>query len=236
MIADNLQVVMERVAEACAKANRDPASVRLMAVTKNVTSEAIQEAYGLGLTLFGENRVQEAKRKIEAGVFKDSKICLVGHLQTNKASSAARLFDAVHSVDSRRVAEALSRFSVLYRSKGSREIEVMIEVNIGRDPRKYGVMPEEALGLAQYAVGLPGILLTGLMTVAPGMGDLAMAQGAFRELRTLRDRLVDSGVSMENLKELSMGMSGDYPVAVEEGATVIRLGTALFGPRTGARR
>ncbi|MGI6643656.1 MAG: YggS family pyridoxal phosphate-dependent enzyme [Bacillota bacterium] len=235
MIEDNLEIVMGEVLDACERAHRDPDSVRLMAVTKNVSSEEISEAYSLGLRLFGENRVQEARTKTEAGVFGDSKICLIGHLQTNKASLAARLFDAVHSVDSTRVVDALSRFSVLYRPKG-RGVEVMIEVNVGRDPRKHGVMPEDAYDLAKHTIGLPGVTLTGLMTVPPGMGDLAMARQAFRELRTLRDRLVDLRIDAENLNELSMGMSGDYQVAIEEGATIIRLGTALFGPRAGSRR
>lgn len=229
MIAQNLKTVKEKIEESCKRVGRDPSSVRLMAVTKNVSPALIRKALELGITDFGENRVQEARRKVSEGVFSNARVSLIGHLQTNKASMAVRIFDEIHSIDSLKIASAVSRFSLKYR-KGEL-IPVLLEVNIGRDPRKYGCMPEEAFDLAFKIMELPGIRLSGLMTIAPGYGDLEIARKAFRDLRVLREELISRGIPRDNLSELSMGMSSDYEVAIEEGATIVRLGTALFGPR-----
>ncbi len=226
MIASNLKAVLDKINTACEISSRDPNTVDLMAVTKKVSEEVIGKAYDAGIRLFGENKVQEARPKIETNAFRDAKVGFIGHLQTNKASMAVRLFDAIHSVDSFRLAQALSRFSQMYE----KQLEIMIQVNMGREEQKNGVMPEGAKDLVKAVLDLPGLRLTGLMTVAP-VGDMDVARFCFRELRALRDGIVDSGVDRVNLKHLSMGMSGDYVVAIEEGATIIRLGSTLFGPR-----
>lgn len=230
MIQDNLSMVRYRIMRACAKAGRDPQTVTIVAVTKKVPVPVIQEAIGLGLTNIGENQVQEARNKKAAGAYRGAKLILIGHLQTNKASLAVRTFDEIHSVDSLKVAEAISRYCIMYR-KGLEHMPVLLEVNSGRDPRKHGVLPEEAPGIVRKILELPGIVLRGLFTVAPGQGDPELAREAFRELRVLRDKLLESGVPQENMIELSMGMSSDFEIAIEEGATMIRLGTAIFGPR-----
>ncbi|MGI6631955.1 MAG: YggS family pyridoxal phosphate-dependent enzyme [Bacillota bacterium] len=230
MIADNLKSVRERIERACERAGRDPSQVRIMAVSKSVGVDTVREAIDCGITLFGENRVQEARAKASQGAFHGATLCMIGHLQTNKASAAVRIFDEVHSVDSERAAQALSRYAAIYRQ--SNPVPVYIEVNVADDPRKHGVSEREALSLVRCVDRLPLLKLQGLMTVAPGYGDADMARNAFRGLRVLRERLIDGGVDAECLRELSMGMSGDFDIAVEEGSTVVRLGTVLFGPRT----
>lgn len=229
MIKTSLQAVLERVREACERSGRDPGEVKVMAVTKSVSPHLIRDAVDAGLVLFGENRVQEARKKVSEGVFQGVSICMIGHLQTNKASMAARVFDEVHSVDSIRVAEALDKFASVYRSE---PLPVLMEVNAGRDVAKHGVDPDDALEIARHILSLPSLRLKGMMTVAPASGGSLAARECFRTLRTLRDEMVKSGINPEYLRELSMGMSGDFDIAVEEGATIIRLGTVLFGPRS----
>lgn len=229
MIADNIEAARERIRRACDRAGRRFEEVKIMAVTKSVGAGAIREAADCGIALFGENRVQEGKAKVSQGAFAGAIPCMIGHLQTNKASLAVRMFGEIHSVDSPRLADAVSRYGALYRAPGS--IPVYMEVNIAGDPAKHGVSAEDALPLAQHICRSPYLRLAGLMTVAPGYGDLCAARRAFRALRELRDRLIGAGIEAERLAELSMGMSGDFDVAVEEGSTVVRLGTALFGPR-----
>lgn len=230
MTEPNVAAIVENIGAACRLAGRETGSVRLMAVTKQVPADTVRQAAQMGITLFGENHVQEARAKAQAGAYRGATLCLIGHLQTNKVSLAARVFDEVHSVDSERVAEALSRFSLLYRGH-DRPLRVLVEVNAGEDPAKYGVMPDGAAALAQAVLAMPGLSLRGLLTVAPWYGDEARARQTFRRLREIRDALAAGGVPGENLAELSMGMSGDYRVAIEEGSTLVRIGTALFGPR-----
>lgn len=228
MIRANLGLVTETIEKACEKAKRDPGSVRVLAVSKNFPREAIDEARTCGVLYFGENRVQEARKKWEDRVFQGARLALIGHLQTNKASLAARIFDEIHSVDSVRVAQTLSKFSQQYRNEA---LPVYVQVNIGIDPKKHGCLPEETCKLAREILSLDGIKLAGLMTIAPVSRDAELPRKAFRELRILRDSLLADGIPEDYLKELSMGMSSDYHLAIEEGATVVRLGTALFGPR-----
>jgi pyridoxal phosphate enzyme (YggS family) len=228
MITTNLAAVMEEIRKACARSGRREDEVKIMAVTKSVAAAKIAEAKDAGISLFGENRVQEAAGKAREGAFEGASICMIGHLQTNKASLAARVFDEVHSVDSDRVADALARHASRYR-KGP--LPVLMEVNAGRDPAKHGVMPEEALALARYIASLPSLRLKGLMTVAPLAGGPGAARECFKTLRALRDSMIRSGIDPDSLEDLSMGMSADFDIAVEEGATIIRLGTRIFGPR-----
>jgi len=228
MTVPDVARVAASIEAACVKAGRDPKTVRLLAVTKQVPVEAIRQAADLGVSLFGENRVQEAREKVSQGAFSGSTLCLIGHLQTNKASLAARIFDEVHSVDSPRTAVALGKAATRYREK---PLPVLVEVNAGEDPAKYGVMPGEAKQLVQLVMETPGLALKGLMTIAPGYGDQEVARSAFRRLRKVRDELLDAGIPEDALRELSMGMSGDYEIAIAEGSTIVRIGTALFGPR-----
>jgi pyridoxal phosphate enzyme (YggS family) len=228
MTVPDVARVAASIEAACVKAGRDPKSVRLLAVTKQVPTPAIRQAADLGVSLFGENRVQEAREKANQGAYEGSTLCLIGHLQSNKASLAARLFDEVHSVDSLRIADALNKASSRYRTA---PLPVLIEVNAGEDPAKFGVLPGSVKELAFAVMEMPGLALRGLMTVAPGYGDAELARSAFRRLRQARDELRDAGIPADSLRELSMGMSGDYEIAISEGSTIVRIGTALFGPR-----
>ena len=220
--------ILDNIAKACARAHRDPGEVKIQGATKGVSVEVIRKAIALGITIIGENRVNEAKAKAAEGAYSGSTLCLIGHLQSNKASMAARIFDEVHSVDSERIASLLSKFRKYYCLG---PLPVLLEVNVGRDPAKYGLPEEAALETAEKIMEMPALQLKGLFTVAPGYGDLQLARSAFRALRELRDDLVRHGIPEANMRELSMGMSADYEVAVEEGATIVRLGTVLFGPR-----
>lgn len=223
-ILSNLVAVNERIERALERSGRK-GPVKILAVTKGVSGEVIERAREAGISLFGENRVQEARDKIRKGAYGDSELHFIGHLQTNKASLAARMFPCVQSVDSSRVALALSKAAVRY----GKVCRVMLEVNVARDPAKFGVVPERAPELARYVMGLPGIVLCGLMTVAPE--DPGSARKAFRGLVSLREALVDAGIPGRFLQELSMGMTSDFEIAVEEGSTMVRLGRALFGER-----
>lgn len=228
MTVPNVARIAASIRETCERVGRDPSSVKLLAVAKEVPPETIRQAVDAGITLFGENRVQEARDKSAQGAFTGATICLIGHLQSNKASLAARIFDEVHSVDSERLAAYLGSSSLRYRRS---PLPVLVEVNAAEDPAKFGVAPSHALELVRAVIATPGLRLRGLMTVAPGQGDEALSRAAFRRLRFTRDELLDAGVAREYLSELSMGMSGDYVVAIEEGSTIVRIGTALFGPR-----
>jgi len=225
-IAANLKSVRERIAAAVARAGRPEGSCRLLAVTKNRTPEEVAALARAGQADFGENRVQEADRKLpgcrELGV--EATWHLIGHLQRNKVKKALALFGTVHSVDSVRLLEALAREA---ESRGVRP-EVFLEVNVSGEESKYGLAPGDVAELCERAAGLDSLRLVGLMTMAPFTDDPETARPFFRALRELRDGLNARGAYPEALAELSMGMSGDFEVAAEEGATWVRVGTALF--------
>lgn len=228
MIGGNIARIAASIEETCAKVGRDASSVRLMGVTKQVPEETIREAVLSGVTYFGENRVQEARDKAAAGAFEGARLCLIGHLQSNKVSQAVRIFDEIHSVDTVALAAALGKASLRYRPT---PLPILVEVNAGEDPAKFGVLPAEAPDLVKAVIDVDGLSLRGLMTMAPGHGDEAASRGAFSRLRRLRDEMLEAGFPPENLREMSMGMSMDYEVGIAEGSTIIRIGTALFGPR-----
>lgn len=219
----------QRIEAACGRAGRDPRSVRVVAVAKNHGPDLVREAADAGLSIIGENRVQEAMQK--------QPLCpghlewhLVGHLQRNKARHAASLFRMVHSVDSWRLLEALEGAC----EEAGVRMPVCLEVNVAGEASKFGLPPAEAPALLARCGELSRVEVCGLMTVPPFAPDPEATRPFFRQLRDLRDRWEqDSGVG---LPELSMGMSNDFEVAVEEGATMVRLGTILFGPRTAAWR
>lgn len=216
-----------RIAEAAARSGRSGTAVRLCAVTKNVPAARVWDAWRAGLALFGENRVQEAKEKIPQSP-PGAEWHLVGHLQTNKARDAASLFACIQSVDSLRVAEALHR----RRAPDLPALPILVEVNASGESSKFGVDPGALFPLLDRLAALNRLDLRGLMTVGPLSTDIEDARRSFALLRSLRDRA--ETLQGRALPELSMGMSGDYPAAVEEGATLVRVGTAIFGERRDA--
>jgi len=225
-VAENLEVVNRRLTAAAQRAGRDPGEVRLVAVSKKVEVQRLRQAVAAGHRRFGENYVQEAKGKI-AALEPGLSWHLVGSLQTNKAREAAALFDLIHGVDRLRLAQALDQAA----ARLDKVQEVLIQVNLTGEATKSGVPPAEAAELVREAARLPHLRVVGLMTMPPWFADPEAARPYFQALRELRDRL--RRLPDLPLPELSMGMSGDYEVAVEEGATLVRVGTAIFGARPG---
>jgi len=223
-IRANLRAVQERVAAACARANRRSGDVLLIGVSKTVELERIRLAVEAGVPALGENRVQEAKEKVES-LGRPVPWHLIGSLQTNKARDAARLFDWIQSVDRVDLAHELDRRA----HQAERALRVLVQVNIGEEAQKGGVHPAELKRLLDAITGLKYLEVRGLMCIPPAADSAEASRPWFRRLRELRDRIQRA---MERpLTELSMGMSGDFEVAIEEGATMVRVGTAIFGPR-----
>lgn len=224
-LRQRLSIVRERVAEAALRRGRVPGRVTIIGVSKTADRPAIDEAYAAGLRHFGENRVQEALDKFGGELPDDLTLHLIGHLQTNKARPAVRLFGVIHSVDSVRLLDELQRQA----ERAGVLVPVLLEINISGEAAKHGATPEAAEGLVAHAYAQPNLLPRGLMTVAP-LDDSEAVRPVFRALRELRDRLAEAHPEW-SLPELSMGMTNDYPVAVEEGATLVRIGRAIFaGP------
>jgi pyridoxal phosphate enzyme (YggS family) len=225
-IPKNLLNIRERIKKAAMKCNRNPEDVHLVAVSKTISPETIKIAIDAGATILGENYIQEARKKIE---ILGQKISwhFIGHLQTNKAKYAVDLFDMIHSVDSFHVAERLNREC----QKKNRIIPILIQVNISSEDTKYGVDPQRIFKLIKDISELQYIRLQGLMTMPPWSTDPENSRPYYISLRKLRDDLDALGLENVCLKELSMGMSSDFEVAIEEGATLIRVGTSIFGAR-----
>ncbi len=224
-LRERVAQVQERIAGAARRAGRDPDEVTLVAVCKTVGRAEVDEAYRAGLRHFGENRVQEARAKFGAGRPEDLTLHLIGTLQTNKAKDAVRLFDIVHSVDRPAVIEALAKRAA--QAAAGRRVPVLIEVNVAGEESKQGADPREVPALVEQVVARPELELRGLMTMAPLVVDAEETRPVFRALRELRDDLRRAHPALE-LPDLSMGMTNDYPVAVEEGATIVRVGRAIF--------
>jgi pyridoxal phosphate enzyme (YggS family) len=228
LLFNNIKGLYRRISHAAMRAGREPHEVALIAVTKTVDSEAVISAVEAGLRDFGESRVQEASEKIADLKFRmpDSKIRwhLIGHLQKNKAKMAVELFDVVHSVDSIELAEALDR----HAEKAGKRLTIFIQVKLSDEESKYGIFKENIASYIEKISQLKNLCLEGLMTIPPFFEDPEMARPYFRELREIRDSAGSGGF---RLKELSMGMSNDFEVAIEEGATMVRVGTAIFGER-----
>jgi PLP dependent protein len=228
-LAANLNSIQRRIAAACARAGRDPGSVTLLPVTKGRPSEMVNEAARLGLLLFGENKVQEAKEKIPAC---SSRLSwhMIGHLQTNKCRDAVELFEMIQSADSLKLAAEINHRA----EQAGKTMPVLLEVNVAGEASKFGYRPESMLADLPRLKALARVEIRGLMTVPPWTPDAESVRPVFRQMRELKARCEQSlGLA---LPHLSMGMSGDFEVAVEEGATIVRIGTALFGPRTAPRR
>ena len=229
-ISENIAAIRERMEGAARLAGRDPGEIALMAVCKTKPAETIREAYDAGQRLFGENRVQEFAGKAPAlGDLKDARFHMIGHLQSNKARAAAELFSAVDSVDSVKLAE---RLNAAARELG-KTLDILIEINIGGEEAKSGIAPDspELVAILERAKEWANLRVRGLMTVPPFTEDPEGARPYFRKLRELRDSLTSRGFSLE---QLSMGMSHDFEVAIEEGSTCVRVGTAIFGERAKA--
>jgi pyridoxal phosphate enzyme (YggS family) len=222
-----LDGVRERIARAAGRAGRDPSSIRLVAVSKTFPIEAIKAAAAAGQTHFGENKVQEALPKIAATADLGLTWHLVGHLQSNKAKRAGAVFDVVHSVDDRTLVLKLDEAAAAV----DRSVDLLVQVDLAGEATKHGV-EREALGpLFEAARGCAAARFKGLMVLPPAAADPERARPYFAALRRLRDDLVAQGVDRSLLSELSMGMSHDFEVAIEEGSTIVRVGSAIFGPR-----
>jgi len=229
-IAENICALQEQIADAARRAGRAPEEIALMAVSKTHPASTIREAYEAGLRLFGENRVQEfAGKAAELSGLAGTQWHMIGHLQTNKASKAAELFGAVDSVDSVKLAEKLDASA----EKLGRKIGVLIEVNVGGEAAKSGVAPgsRELEELLVAAPRFEALQFSGLMTVPPHTEDPESARPFFRSLRELRDSIARRNLPAVGMETLSMGMSHDFEVAIAEGSTCVRLGTAIFGER-----
>jgi pyridoxal phosphate enzyme (YggS family) len=219
-LRSNLEAVQRRIDAACQRAGRSPAEVNLIAVTKKVDAATLEGAFNLGVRYFGENRVQEARAKIDclSHLSPPPHWHMIGHLQSNKVKSCLEVFDCIESLDSTGLAEAINRHC-------SRKIDVLLQVNLAGEASKGGFSGQELPAAFEFITGLANLKIRGLMIVAPLVDNAEEVRPLFRQLKKLRDEL--------GLEELSMGMSGDFEVAIEEGATLVRIGRGIFGEREG---
>ncbi len=221
-IAENIKLIKYRIEQAAKRSGRNPADIKLVAATKDVPVNLIEESVKAGIADIGENRVQEAKQKFDA--LKDVPVTwhMIGHLQTNKVKQAVEIFSVIQSVDSEKLADEIS-------SRAQKRIDVMIEVNTSGEAAKFGILPDKAVQLAGYISGLKDLRLTGLMTVGPLTSDESAARKSFRMLADLFDQIKRLNLPAVELKYLSMGMSQDFETAIEEGSNLVRIGRAIFG-------
>ncbi len=228
LLAENLESINKRIADACARVNRDPAGVLMLAVSKTHPPEVVAEAAKLGLSIFGENKVQEAKAKIPQCPGR-LRWQMIGHLQSNKCRDAVALFEMIQSVDSLSLAEELSKRA----DQAAKTMPILLEVNSAGEASKFGYSPGKLLEELVAINKLPRLEVHGLMTVPPWAPNPEKVRPIFQQLRELREKCNE--ILGAPLPHLSMGMSGDFEVAIEEGATIVRLGTALFGERAKLR-
>ena len=230
MIGDNITRIRERMAQAARRTGHNPEKIELMAVTKTVPAERIREAYQAGVWLFGENRVQEFETKHpELRTLREARFHMIGHLQRNKAARAIALFHAIESLDSWRLAAALNE----YAAQPGTSFPVVLEINVGGEEQKSGLAPDSP-ELERILLGAPEfshLRIQGLMTIPPYAEDPQAARPYFRKLREVRDAIARRSLPGIGMEVLSMGMSHDFEVAIEEGATRVRIGTAIFGER-----
>ena len=226
IIRKNIAMVRERIEKAARLTGRDPKEITILAATKSVDTKKIQEAVKAGITTFGENYVQEAVKKVKdlQGSKKDVYWHFIGHLQKNKAKDAVKFFNTIETVDSIELAKELNK-------RAEKKLSVLIQVNLSKEKTKGGVTEHEALVLARELAKLENISLRGLMTIPPFFENPEMSRPYFTELRRLAEKIRREAIPNVIMKELSMGMSHDFDVAIEEGATIIRVGTAIFGER-----
>lgn len=225
-ISDNLKRVREKIAEAVSKVGRNSQDVQLVAVSKTVDVKRIKQAIEAGATILGENYIQEARQKIEE-LGQNVRWDFIGHLQSNKVKHAVELFEMIHSVDRLSLAQEINKAA----EKKNKQVRILVQVNISGEEAKSGIDPGGVISLVREIAFLPNLSLEGLMTMPPYFDDPEDARPYFVSLRELRDKILMEGIEGVGLNELSMGMSGDFDVAIEEGSTLIRVGTAIFGER-----
>ncbi|MBI5464053.1 MAG: YggS family pyridoxal phosphate-dependent enzyme [Ignavibacteriales bacterium] len=228
MIADNLRDVRETIAAACRRCKRNPDEVTLVAVSKTFGVERIREAVEAGQLDFGENYVQELLPKREQLPNREMRWHFIGHLQSNKAKFIAPFVHLIHSVDDFDLAKELNKRA----ANLGRVVHALIEVHTTDESTKFGVLPERTLALVKSVAALPNVRIRGLMTMGPLSGGTETARWSYRMLRELRDEVAAAGIEGAAMEHLSMGMSNDYEVAIEEGATIVRIGTSVFGERS----
>ena len=226
MLKDRLEEVEERIQEACRRAGRDRSEVTLIAVSKTKPAEVLKEAYDLGIRVFGENKVQELTEKYEV-LPKDIRWHMIGHLQTNKVKYIADKVELIHSVDSLKLAETIEKEA----AKRHRTIDILVEVNVAEEESKFGLKVEEVIPFIEKVAGFSHINVRGLMTIAPFAENPEKNRSVFADLRKLSVDITEKNIDNVNVSILSMGMTNDYEVAIEEGATMVRVGTGIFGAR-----
>lgn len=226
MITENLEQVRKNIEEACRAVNRDPGEVTLISVSKTKPVSMLQEAYDAGSRDFGENKVQEIMDKYPQ-LPSDIRWHMIGHLQRNKVKYIVDKVALIHSVDSLRLAETIENEA----AKHNVTVPILIEVNVAQEESKFGLKTEEVLSLVESVAALPHINIKGLMTIAPYVEDPEENRGIFRQLNKLSVDIAAKNINNVNMSVLSMGMTGDYQVAVQEGATMVRVGTGIFGER-----
>ena len=230
MLKENLENVEEKIQEACKKSGRNREDVTLIAVSKTKPVETLQEAYDLGVRVFGENKVQELTEKYDS-LPKDIHWHMIGHLQRNKVKYIIDKVDLIHSVDSIRLAETIDKEA----QKHDLIANILVEVNVAKEESKFGLMPEEVDGFIDEIANLKHIQVKGLMTISPFVVNPEKNRTVFADLRKLSVDIAKKNVDNVNVSILSMGMTNDYEVAVEEGATMVRVGTGIFGARNYAQ-
>jgi pyridoxal phosphate enzyme (YggS family) len=223
-VKDNLETINKKIKEAALKVNRDPQEIKLVAVTKTATLEQIKEAINEGVKIIGENKVQKATEKYQV-LTTEVKWHLIGHLQTNKVKYAVEIFDLIHSVDSIKLAKEIDKRSVQFK----KIIDVLIEVNISGEETKYGYNPEKVEAFLKEISEFSGIRVRGLMTIAPISKNKEEVRPYFRRLRELSERIRDKNIKNIKMDYLSMGMTDDFEIAIEEGANMVRIGRGIFG-------
>jgi hypothetical protein len=227
-IFENIRIICGRISHAAIRAGRRPEDIKLIAITKTTGIQQIKEAIGAGLRTFGESKVQEAREKIQNSRFKiqnaDIRWHLIGHLQKNKAKGAVELFDLIHSIDSVELAEIADK----HAKKAGKTQKILLQVKLSDEISKYGILKDDLSKTIKEISEMENLSIKGLMTIPPFFENPEKARPYFSELRTLRDTAETMGF---NLPELSMGMTNDFEVAIEEGATMVRIGTAIFGER-----
>ena len=225
-IGDNFKRVRARIADAASRAGRNPEDIKLVVVSKTVEVDKIKQAIKVGATILGENYVQEARNKIKE-IGQGARWDFIGHLQSNKAKPAVDLFEMIHSVDRLSLAQEINRVA----EKKRKRIRILIQVNISGEETKSGIASQRISPLVREIASMSNLSLEGLMTMPPYFDDPEKARPYFTALRELRDTILEKNKEGINVKELSMGMSGDFEVAIEEGSTLVRIGAAIFGER-----
>jgi PLP dependent protein len=223
MVASNLAELKERIEKAAKRSGRHPREITLVCVTKSADFKQLNEAISAGITDIGENRVQDAVLKYNylGGMAKGRRWHMIGHLQTNKVSKCLKIFDIIHSLDSMKLAYEINK----HACQANRVVDCFLEINNSKEASKYGIESEEAFDFIEQAASLDNVRITGIMSIAPAADDPENARPYFMEMRILRDRLQKKN---QDIKELSMGMTQDFEVAIEEGATFVRIGSAVF--------